>query len=116
MQMLTAALFTTTKHWGAGALMSSNQQMYKKLWHIPTLVYKLAIKNHQEWIHAVTRMNLKGALLSERSHLCDVLEKAKHRARTNQGLPGGWDRKKSLTAKGEQEESFGGNGTIPHYG
>lgn len=46
-------------------------------------------------------------LLCDRSHLYDILEKAKYRDRTNQ-LPGAWATELSLTLKGQQEEGLGG--------
>lgn len=56
-------------------------------------------KETQVWIHTTIWMNLKCSLLSERSHLYDVLEKNKYRDRTNQWLPGGWGGEKRLTTR-----------------
>lgn len=52
--------------------------------------------------------------VSQRSHWYGILEKTKYTGRTNRWLPGGWSGEKSLTAKGQQEESFSGKGTTPY--
>lgn len=100
-------------------LMSFSQGGGRKLRHTPREVHNLTIKKSQTWIHTIRWMNLRGTLPSKRSHLYDLLEQTQSQG-PNQSvlgwLPGGWGGAQSPTAKGQQEDDLGSDGTIPYYG
>ena len=62
--MFTAALFTIAKGWKQHKCPMTDEQI-KKMWHILTMEYYLAIKNNEIMLFAVSQMQLEILILSE---------------------------------------------------